>query len=456
MSKLIRVNLRNFLSLDDVEFDLDGRDGPCGFALVYGENGSGKTNLVRSMRFLHDSAGTIILADAMDALRAETDRKGLPKITEDGQDSEEPTSHMMKGLLESVPTSLTKLGRSCRMIGSEDPMALEYEFESRGIRLWYGMMFDRDGMLVREELRRLTAGTRSVRVFLVESSSEGTEAVFGRSVFSAELSRAVRRRLMATWGTNSLLAIVMSERMRNNPGYTDSSMSEDVGAAIDFTGDIVTDVAPGGSVWPNGLSIESGIADRRMEPFLRPYGEAASGYLVRLYSDIKGAEYRTEVMDDRLRYELVVHRMIAGKVREIPISRESAGTRKLLGMLPALLKCTTGKVAVIDEFDSGVHDKMVHDVLSDITREIDGQLILTTHNTLLLETAEPSGVFVIRTDVDGRKEIRTFDSIARTKKGHHNNRLRYLNGLYDGIPMIRRLDLQSMAKDLEDGIGRLG
>ena len=69
-------------------------------------------------------------------------------------------------------------------------------------------------------------------------------------------------------------------------------------------------------------------------------------------------------------------------------------------------------------------------------------------NIPLLETAEPSNVYVIRSTVDGFKEIRTFDSIAHTKKGHHNNRLRYLQGLYDGVPIIRSLDLPAIAERL--------
>ena len=61
-------------------------------------------------------------------------------------------------------------------------------------------------------------------------------------------------------------------------------------------------------------------------------------------------------------------------------------------------------------------------------------------------------MYVIRTSVDGFKQIRTFDSIARTRKGHHNNRQWYLQGLYDGVPIIRSLDLGSIADSLKDDL----
>lgn len=205
--------------------------------------------------------------------------------------------------------------------------------------------------------------------------------------------------------------------------------------------------------WPNGMRMDRGFVDPGDRDRLVAYGNAASSYLVRLYSDIKGVEYEIRPVDGKLGYRLMVEKTIAGAVRRIPFEDESAGTRKLLGMLPALLTCSTGGTALIDEFDSGIHDKIIHDMLEEIIPELRGQLILTTHNTLRLDTAEPEHVYVIRIDPDGFKEIRTFDSIAPTRKGHHNNRQRYLQGLFDGIPFIRMIDLESIAEDLSEDLG---
>ena len=457
MCRLARVVLDNFLSFGHLDFDLCGKNGPRGYALIYGENGSGKTNLVQSVRFLHDSVGTIVAADALDAFRAGQNGDGPHRLPEDPErrKPEAALNRQTRFGLGTGPVSLIGMGKSCRMAGTEEPMSLIYEFDTDADRLSYAMTFSKDGTLVREELSRFTTGSRTGRLFLVESTSEGPDIRFGRGAFGPELSRSLKRRIQVSWGRNSLLAILMSEFSRNNPTFMESSVSEPVRAAIDFITSLTTDVSTGtrASMWPDGMPMEQGIIDPSEKSRLDVYGKAASSYLVRLYSDIKGAEYETRERDGRLEYRLVVDKVIAGERRRIPLEQESAGTRKLLRMLPALLRCVRGGVALIDEFDSGVHDRIVHDMLGEVIQDLEGQLVLTTHNTLLLETAEPSNVYVIRTSVDGFKEIRTFDSIARTRKGHHNNRQRYLQGLYDGVPIIRSLDLGSIADRLDRDLG---
>ena len=458
MPRLTRIVLDNFLSFGHIEFDLCGKDGPRGYALVYGENGSGKTNMGRAVRFLTDSIGTIVMADAIDAYRADLEKGGSRQFPNDPdrQDIENAMYHLVKSVFVPKPVSLTTMGRSCRMIGSDGPMRLRYDFDTDTGRLSYTMEFSGDGTLATEELARFTTGTRTSRLFRVESGATGPEASFGRSVFAPELSRALRRRIPVSWGKNSLLAILTSEFSRNNDLFMQGSVSEHVKATLDFIRSVSVDVDSGTfrDVWENGMPMEQGMVDPSQKGLLDAYGRAASSYLVRLYSDVKRVYYETVPKDDGLEYRLVVEKVIAGERREIPFDQESSGTRKLLGMLPALLRCVRGGIAFVDEFDSGIHDKIVHDMLDEIFRESAGQLILTTHNTLLLETAEPSNVYVIRSTVDGFKEIRTFDSIAHTKKGHHNNRLRYLQGLYDGVPIIRSLDLPAIAERLDRDLER--
>lgn len=457
MSRLSRVVLENFLSFGHVDFDLCGKGGTRGYALIYGENGSGKTNLIRSLGFLRSSVSTIVLADAMDEFRAKLDRDGPRQFPDDPERQELETAmfHLTRFDLGKTSPSLTTMGRAHRLTGSEEPMEVRYEFETDVAHLAYAMTFAEDGMLIREELSRFTKGTRTSRIFLVEGSDDGIAITFGRSVFAAELSRTLRRRISVSWGKNSLLAILLSEFSRSNRDFIDGSISGEIRSTIGFIRDLSVD-GDGPvfqNIWSNGMQIERGFTGSDGRKYLEAYGKAASAYLVRLYSDIKKAEYETVEKDGRIEYRLMVEKCIAGVRRRIPVERESAGTRKLLGMLPELLRCAAGGVALIDEFDSGVHDKIVHDMLDQILPGLKGQLIITTHNTLLLETADPSNVYVIRTSVDGFKEIRTFDSIATTKKGHNNNRLRYLQGLYDGVPIIRTLDLELIADRLNVDLG---
>jgi AAA15 family ATPase/GTPase len=55
------IKLNNFKSFKNVELDLRGKKGiPKKIAFIYGENGSGKTNLMDSLFFLHNSFNTLM------------------------------------------------------------------------------------------------------------------------------------------------------------------------------------------------------------------------------------------------------------------------------------------------------------------------------------------------------------------------------------------------------------
>lgn len=54
-------------------------------------------------------------------------------------------------------------------------------------------------------------------------------------------------------------------------------------------------------------------------------------------------------------------------------------------MLPFLLASIEGSTVIIDEFDSGIHDLLSRSLIKSIFKDISGQLIMTTHNTSLMD-----------------------------------------------------------------------
>ena len=65
-------------------------------------------------------------------------------------------------------------------------IGFQYEFDTDACRLSYAMTISRDGSLVREELSRFTTGSRTSRLFLIESTGEGPDVRFGRGVFGPD------------------------------------------------------------------------------------------------------------------------------------------------------------------------------------------------------------------------------------------------------------------------------
>ena len=83
-------------------------------------------------------------------------------------------------------------------------------------------------------------------------------------------------------------------------------------------------------------------------------------------------------------------------------------------------------------------------ILVSLKDKIKGQLIITTHNTLLLEDLDSKSAYVIYTDYDGNKEARCFDDYDIRIQTSNNQRRLYLNGIFGGIPYSSEIDYSKM------------
>jgi len=445
------IELENYQSFEHVSLDLTGsHDSPLRHAFIYGENGSGKTNLMGSIRFLKDSISTLSAMDLLSALKeslevSETDEKDSIK---------KATSELKKAVVSSTKImDLQTLAVSRRLIGSDRPMRTSYRFAVGPFDTTYEMVFDVTGRLIREELKQ-NSGKRMSRLFLVESSDEGPRWTFARGMFKkSTLTRRMTAALSRNWGTHSMMAIIKEEYMKNNPEFMDAAMEQSVKLILDFIDSISTNIKSmnlATSSEPYNLINGQCAADGKR--VIEAYGHAFSRFFSRLYSDVCGAHYIfVEDEEGVIRYDLMFDKRIAGVVREIPVRFESSGTRSLISLFPSLMRCSGGEVAFIDEMDQGVHDKLVYDLMKEILPDIKGQLIITTHNTTLLETMNPKNVFVLRVDSEGFKDTATLHSICRTQR-NNNNRQRYLAGQFDAVPIIGMVDIVGIYKGFKEDL----
>ena len=122
-----RIELDNYRSFTHIVFDLEGTGGmPKPYALVYGENGSGKTNLIESVAFLKQSMRTLVLGDDISGQRSkiqELDDNGSELVAQVKQ----LTDMALKELeLAASSISISEYAREVMTIGAEGPMALRY------------------------------------------------------------------------------------------------------------------------------------------------------------------------------------------------------------------------------------------------------------------------------------------------------------------------------------------
>ena len=110
-------------------------------------------------------------------------------------------------------------------------------------------------------------------------------------------------------------------------------------------------------------------------------------FFTQAYADIKNVEYKIEERDDKIKYRLYFNKQIGGELKSIPVEIESEGTRRIIEEFSSLMGALKGETVIIDEIDNGIHDLLIKNIFESLLDKITGQLIVTTHNTLLLESS---------------------------------------------------------------------
>ena len=178
------------------------------------------------------------------------------------------------------------------------------------------------------------------------------------------------------------------------------------------------------------------VAANKTEEILRDF-------FTQSYADIKDVYYiREELPDGKIKYRLYLDKMIAGQIRRISFAKESAGTQRVLEIFRIIIGSFFGATIFYDEIDNGIHDLLLTNIINSAIKNITGQLIITTHNTHLLETANVHDLYVITVDYEGNKEAVCLDefSIQNTD----NPRLKYMRGLFGGIPYSQDIEYDTI------------
>lgn len=451
-----KIALDNFRSFTHAVLDLEAARGvPKRYALIYGENGSGKTNLVESVMFLRDSMRTLAGGDRVSGRRPGTGGTGGGETPSQPSVPIRRPSDMALGDMEDAagPVSIRTLSRGVKTIGSEEPMRLSYTFTVNGRDATYELGFSDDGRVTHEKLM-YTVNDRVGRYFEIDSTEDGislkiNSGLIGNRRFRSQLKESAER----LWGNHTFLSVLYAECGRSNREYVQSSVRPEMLLLMDYIDGIVVDCPPRGppsGIWP--MDLVGGDLPSEMEGALDAYGNAIDTFFTRLYTDIGRAYYRKTHRDGVMSYTLMFSRRISGTYRDIPASVESSGTLKLLDLLPALLECSKGAVVFIDELDSGIHDKLIHDLMEEVLSGVSGQIVVTTHNTSLIREVRPANVYVISQDALGNKDVRSTDTVKNSQKTHNNER-RYMNGEFGGIPYIGTVDLEDIASTLHQELG---
>jgi len=469
------------MSFRHIELDLtESEKTPLTHAFIYGENGSGKSNLIESMLFLKESIRTLNNTNAFNQLRDSTalpntspkmdpkKRAGKVPLKKSPMHMPPDVQNIMNtiGALGSLLSDLSLLVEGIRTVDSEEGVSVSYRFVIGGRDGHYEMKFGPDNLLIYEKLSYIVE-QRVNDIFEINASETFgapprriMNTRFSPSLFkNRSYEKTINDLTQKYWGRHSFLSIMTDQYAANNPQYMEESIGTGIAEVIRYFNDSVvycnySDGNVGTGISNRILaSLSGGYILPSEKTQLLAYEDALNDFFTRIYSDIKRVYYRIEpTAGPKLQYTLCFSKMIGGSRREIEIFRESTGTMKLLTLFPAFYECARGKTVFYDELDSGIHDVLIKEIISEIKGTFKGQFVATTHNISLFEVIEPKNVFVIQVDPRGNKRVVSINSIERTQQ-NHNNRIRYVNGVFGSIPIMGVIDFDDIVQNTETSLG---
>ncbi|MBR3932907.1 MAG: AAA family ATPase [Clostridia bacterium] len=261
------------------------------------------------------------------------------------------------------------------------------------------------------------------------------------------------------WGKHSIIAIILHEVTDKSKSYVFDNISDNFKCVLDLLTTVSCCLKTGNRRW-NSLcspidvfeSPSKGILKYEKEYELDLAESVLSDFFTSINSNINKVYYEREYNDKVIKYTLYFEKFISGQYRQIPFSRESTGNYQLLRIFSYIISSSLGGVVAIDEADSGIHDYLFQKILHKIVPHINGQLIMTTHNTMLMESDfSKNSTYILKEEFEKMviKAISEHDKRTYTK---NNIRNKYLNGEYGGLPKTSDINFKELIESIYNAI----
>lgn len=438
------VKAKNFKSLKDIEFNLNKTKTKTNqFISIYGENGSGKTNIVELFKLLQQSIMSRATDIAMNKMPKE-----FWKIQEEMSDQ--------------LPTEIRQIFqlsfnlKEYRMLDEEEATEIEYGFKINNKDGFYYIKFDDE--IIEEKLYYM-AGKQRAYLFQINKENNKITKNLNKNIFINEkYNEELIDGIDKYWGKYTFLSLLSFETIEKNKDYINNNISKNIIEVIDRIWLMTVHVDKGAlKIMPDGFvkvrklnNIQKGIVKKDKLPEIKKYENVLNIFFTQAYADIKEVKYEINEKEDRIHYELYFNKMIGGQIKSIPSRLESDGTRRILNQFDTIIGSLLGETVIIDEIDNGIHDVLMKNIIMSIKDEITGQLIITTHNTLLLEILPKENIYILSTDYNGNKTINSIKEYGIKIQKNNNARDLYFKGIFGGIPTTNYIDFEEIKYALED------
>lgn len=440
-----KIKLQNFRTFDNIEFNLTTKgNAPKNLAIIYGENGVGKSNLVSAFVLLCELMATMDVRDMYEELLVQK------SIFNDEKMEQDMRQRIMEGLRD-----MRAIINDCRMVNCDAPIVAEYEFSIFGNSGKYYIELG-ENEIICERLEYLLNKRRGV---YFDCSKEAITINSG-IVKDKDLLSDIKATAKRFWGKHSLLAIISHELYDKSESYGRDNISANFEDVLGELGILSCSIGFGTRKWdklyaPFAVFEDATrgkiVTEKENQLDLAEY--IFSQFFSAINSDIRKVEYEKAYNGNYINYKLIVEKLIAGEYRKIDFARESAGNYQILRILCYLLTACMGGTVVLDEADSGIHDMLFQKMLQEIHEHISGQVIMTTHNTMLMETDfARESTYILYEETAGHKIIRCVADYEKRTYINNNIRNKYLNKEYEGIPEIKEIDFERLINKMSSEI----
>lgn len=441
-----KICLKNFRSFDNIEFDLTNKNGsPKAVSIIYGENGAGKSNLISAFVLLNEILQTMDIRDAYEEFLSQSVFK-----------NEEIGSEIRQRILSSI-RDINAIINDYRMVGSTGNILAEYEFNIFGKTGKYIIEFG-ENEIVHERLEYTIHRRRGIYFDCTKESLSINNAIVNNKDFYLDIKSSVRK----YWGKHSVFSIILHELHDKSESYGRENISVNFNDVIDAFRLVSCSLGIGSRQWSKLRApyevfenADAGEIAKRDEYQLDIAEKVLTQIFASINSSIQKVYYKRKYNDEKIDYQLYFEKMISGCYRNIPFSKESTGNHQILNVLCYLICACLGATIVIDEADSGIHDflflRIFQDIYPNICPEVGGQIILTTHNTLLMQAEfSRDATYIIRETENGSKEVRCISNYEKRTYINNNIRSKYLANDYGGMPTVKPIDFVKVLQEIRD------
>lgn len=380
------IHIKNFLSIEDTIFDLTKLTKINHFSLLCGENGAGKSNILKSISLL-------------------------------------------KELIDyDKNMTISEIYNKYKNKMCNGPIYLEYDFLLNNKKGSYLLVLSEQGVI--EEQLRLTLNKNICSCYRIHNS----EVVLSTKFFNNNMNKykeiicpnlnqyAVLSSLVKITNCQFLSAFIKAK--------------EDLPLTFFCFIDWINNILISDTL---DIDLLKGIASKEYKDKLTILAKICSQFL----SNIDDLYYSVHQYDkNHIEYKLY-GKNNSYKVT-IDFEKESEGIKQIVYLIYYLLEATKNKIVVIDNIDTNVHPILLKSIIEFFYNKIEGQVIYTSSNSIALLDIKELKNMIYVVDHGDIKNINSFRRIF-----DENNLLSlYCKGTFGGIPTIDQNKLSEAIKNV--------